>query len=617
MCAMVNTRTGTSVRTRKRSAAAALPWGKLVPVILAAAALALWGATLGQIDYSQITDLGLVSVLPWGAYAALVLLSLSFFIVQAQPAYSERLAVLQVVLLVLMLYGIPSLTQEVARFGASWKHVGVIDMIQRTGNVDPALDAYNNWPGFFILGALMTKAAGLSSAIPLLGWAPVAINLLYLLPVRLLMLAATPDRRLVWLGVWFFYLANWVGQDYFSPQAFGYLLALVILGILLTWFTRAEPPGWLGLLRRGPAWVRRLLDRLLPLWEGAEPLTQPSQPHQRVWLLGVVLLSFLILVASHQLTPFSLLAGVAILFIFDRISLRGLPLLLAIILGAWLTYMTVAYLRGHLSGMLSFFGQLDVTVGANLTNRLNGSPDHMLVTRLRLVMTLFLWALAFLGGLRRARHGRLDLNHALLALAPFPLLAMQNYGGELLMRIYLYALPFMAFFAAALFFPRLKERPSWRAISLAFFSSLVLLGLFLVVRYGNERADHFTSQELAAMEFTYERAEPGAVLAASTSNLPTRYRGYEIYRTMYLEKLVLAQDVPGIIEALDTRAAPEAYLVLTRSQQAYLEMFYNLPESAWQALQDALMASGRFQRIYSNPEASVYLLLPAYSGVGQ
>lgn len=119
------------------------------------------------------------------------------------------------------------------------------------------------------------------------------------------------------------------------------------------------------------------------------------------------------------------------------------------------------------------------------------------------------------------------------------------------------------------------------------------------------------------MEFTYERAEPGALLAASTSNLPTRYRGYEIYRTMYLEKLVLAQDVPGIIEALDARAAPEAYLVLTRSQQAYLEMFYNLPESAWQALQDALLASGRFQRIYSNPEASVYLLLPAHSGAGQ
>ena len=46
-------------------------------------------------------------------------------------------------------------------------------------------------------------------------------------------------------------------------------------------------------------------------------------------------------------------------------------------------------------------------------------------------------------------------------------------------------------------------------------------------------------------------------------------------------------------------------------------MFYNLPESAWQALQDALLASGRFQRMYANPEASVYLLLPAHSGAGQ
>jgi hypothetical protein len=614
---MISAETGMRFRTRMRSAAAALPWAKLVPVTLAAGALVVWSASIGQIDYSQLNDLGLVSVLPWGVYAALVLLSVSFFVALAAPAHSERLAALLVVVLVLMLYGIPSLTQEIARFGASWKHVGVIDMILRTGNVDPTLDAYNNWPGFFSLGALITKTAGLSSAIPLLGWAPVAFNLLYLLPVRMLMLAATPDRRLVWLGIWFFYLANWVGQDYFSPQAFGYFLALVILGVLLTWFTRSGAPGWLGLLRRGPAWVGHLLDKLQPLWEGAEPVSVPSQPLQRIGLLAVVLLSFLVLVASHQLTPFSLLAEVAVLFIFDRLSLRGLPLLLAVVLSAWLTYMTVAYLSGHLSGMLSLFGQLDVTVGANLTDRLNGSPEHILVTRLRLLMTLFLWGLAFLGGLRRARHGRLDLNHALLALAPFPLIAMQNYGGELLMRIYLYALPFMVFFAAALFFPRPQSRPTWRSVMSAFLVSLGLLGLFLFVRYGNERADHFTPQELAAMDFTYDRAEPGAVLAASTSNLPSRYRGYEIYHYLFLEKLVLDQDIPGLIQALESRAAPEAYLILTRSQQAYLEMFYNLPEAAWQQLQDGLLASGRFQRLYASPEASVYLLLPPRSEEGQ
>jgi hypothetical protein len=81
--------------------------------------------------------------------------------------------------------------------------------------------------------------------------------------------------------------------------------------------------------------------------------------------------------------------------------------------------------------------------------------------------------------------------------------------------------------------------------------------------------------------------------------------------------LVLDQDIPGLIQALESRAAPEAYLILTRSQQAYLEMFFNLPETAWQQLQDELLASGRFQRLYASPEASVYLLLPLQSEEGQ
>jgi hypothetical protein len=45
----------------------------------------------------------------------------------------------------------------------------------------------------------------------------------------------TRDRRLVWLSCWIFYIANWVGQDYFSPQAFAYLQYLLLLGIVLRW----------------------------------------------------------------------------------------------------------------------------------------------------------------------------------------------------------------------------------------------------------------------------------------------------------------------------------------------------------------------------------------------
>ena len=234
-----------------------------------------------------------------------------------------------------------------------------------------------------------------------------------------------------------------------------------------------------------------------------------------------------------------------------------MPLLLAVMLGAWLTYMTVAYLSGHLSGMLSFFGQLDVTVGANLTDRLNGSPDHMLVTRLRLLMTLFLWGLAFLGGLRRARHGRLDLNHALLALAPFPLIAMQNYGGELLMRIYLYALPFMAFFAAALFFPRPQERPSWRA-SLACFPGKPGNAGLVPCSYAMATSARIISPLRSWRRWSSPTIGQslGRCWQLPPATCPPATGGMRSIAPCYLEKLVLEQDVPGMIEALECPGCP-------------------------------------------------------------
>ena len=41
--------------------------------------------------------------------------------------------------------------------------------------------------------------------------------------------ALTDDRRLVWLAVWVYTCANWVGQDYFSPQAFSYFMYLTLI----------------------------------------------------------------------------------------------------------------------------------------------------------------------------------------------------------------------------------------------------------------------------------------------------------------------------------------------------------------------------------------------------
>src|SRR5215469_4462074 len=112
----------------------------------------------------------------------------------------------------------------------------------RTGTVAPDLDAYFNWPGFFALAAFVTQVAGYHTILSYAAWAPVFFNLIYLGPLYIIFTTATTDKRLVWLALWFFYLTNWIGQDYFSPQGFNFFLYLVIIAILLKYFKVSSLP---------------------------------------------------------------------------------------------------------------------------------------------------------------------------------------------------------------------------------------------------------------------------------------------------------------------------------------------------------------------------------------
>src|SRR5439155_3107146 len=180
-------------------------------------------------------------------------------------------------------------------------------------------------------------------------------------------------------------------------------------------------------------------------------------------------------------------------------------------IGAWISFMTTAYLVGHLNALTGHVGSVEQNVSANVGNRLGGSRGHFLVVATRLGMTGMLWSLATVGAVRGLRRGSIALAAVLLALAPFPLILLQGYGGEMLMRVYLFALPFMCFLAAASILPR--SGSVFRTAALALASVALAVGC-LVTRYGNERMDMVTPAELHAAERLYGLAPPGSVLFA-------------------------------------------------------------------------------------------------------
>ncbi len=607
-----------AVRTTRLGRAVQI--GELGPIVLVLSAVGLWLGSLGRVDLDQMTDVGLISVLPAPMFVALMVLTTGYVLALRERPLRIPILLLHIAALIFMLYGVAALLEDVPRFQGGWKHAGVIDYIIRTGDVDPRIDAYFNWPGFFILGAFVTEVSGFQSPMSLVGWAPVAFNLLYFGPLWMIFSSMTNDRRLKWLALWFFYATNWIGQDYFSPQALNYFFYLVIIGSLLRWF-RSPTSMRLQLFKGRLTFAPR--DHIpLKIYQWLAPADAPVTPTsrgQQIALLLILATIFAVVVSSHQLSPFATLAGVSALVVFNRCWPRWLPIPMGVMIALWLRFMASDYMAGHGEQVTGQVGSVGTAVGANVTARFEGSAGHVFVVYIRIGLTLALWGAAFLGALRRLWHGHRDLTLALLGAAPFPLAVAQPYGGEMLLRVYLFSLPFVAFFVAALFYTASNVgRSRWTTMATGLATAVWLVG-FLFIRHGNERMDRYTSEEVAATRHLYSIAQPGSVLIAGTPNTPWKDRDYERYRYRSLtnelawDPATVASPVEATAAAMNNSDSPATYLIITESQIANDDLFAELPIPL-RELKPALLQSSKFRVIYSNEDATIFVLADGTNG---
>ena len=579
------------------------------PYLLLAAVWGLWGVGLSNLAIDRMNDLGLISVLPWQVLLAVALLTIGAVVLLRAERPDALAMTMYVFTLVFLLYAIPAFVEQVAHFSVNWIHEGFIEYIQRTGAVAPQLEARFDWPGFFILAAFLAQAAGIGNMVDYANWAPVYFNLLYLLALAVVFRSLTRDPRLVWAGLWLFALGNWIGQDYFSPQALAYFLDLAILGIVLTWFRVAQPhseriAAWLRTHgRRGGRWAGRVYDFVTP---DDEP-PRPAHGAQLAALLVLLVAIFAFIAYSHQLTPFFLSAALLGLVVFNRVSARSLPVIFGVMTVAWVSYMTVPFLQGHVASLLSEVGKLGDTLGTNVVQRIQGSPDHQLIVTIRLAFTLTVWAAAALGALVRFRDGRRDVSLIVLAVAPAPLVGLQAYGGELVLRLYLFTLPMAAFFVAGLVYGRPRPSLSRFRQGFAIVAAMVLIVMFFTTRYGNERADLMTSAEVQAVERLYAMAPKGSLLVAASDNLPWKFQDFESYTYLSSSDGSYVGQVGTIATVMDDRHYPAAFLILTRSQGNYAEVFSGLAPGAWSSFVADVRASPLFTEVYRNVDADIFV----------
>ena len=595
-------------------------------------AIAVWAGTLPAADVRRMTDLGLVSVLSIGYFVAMGVLTASFCIAVRSRDRHWALLGAHVVVLIVMLHGTPAILYDTLRYSWAWKHVGVVDYIVRHGSVNPnigELAAYQNWPGFFALVALIVKVGGFGSALAFASWAPLFNNLLFAAAAMLIFQSLSTDRRLSWLAVWIFCATNWVGQDYFSPQAMSYFLYLIVLGIALRWLRPSPelPYGVRSSHTRAPRsqrklpvvrrWVRsdRLARRLRRVIARALAEGTDTVVSRRRELVAILITIAAAIVASHQLTPFMLILSLAALVAFQLCVARGLPLLIALLTSTWVIYMSVGFLKGNLYWIVASIGSLNIG-GSTLTNLARASHDQVIVAETARGLTLLVGALAVAGLLRRMRHHRTDLAAVLLVCAPALMVWGNAYGGEVLFRIYFFALPFLAFLVAGLVFPSARASGSRRVAAAMMALCALLLAGMLVAYYGKERMNYFSHDEVRAADYLYTHAPAGSMLISGTGNYPWAFRNYELYKYLAigdqgvsLRRRVIADPVSELTQLMGVGAGGRGYLIITRGQRADVEMNGVLPAGSLDRIERAVERSPSVREVYRGRDAQVFVLV--------
>jgi hypothetical protein len=294
--------------------------------------------------------------------------------------------------------------------------------------------------------------------------------------------------------------------------------------------------------------------------------------------------------------------------------------------------MAQPYLAGHLAPILGDIGQLSGAIHANATSRLTtGDPDHILVCQIRTIMTCIIWVFALAGSVLRLRRRYPDTSYVLLAIVPFPIVLVQSYGGEMLMRIYLFTLPMMAFFAAALFYTPLTKaniaippklglpamehastrRPGLVTTLFIGMVSVALLAGFLFTRYGNERVDYVTNAELTGVRHLYSIAPKGSLFLAGWNETSWQFQDIERYSYYVLSDddglahALTTHNIDPVVQLIDSSKVPAAYVILSRSQEALVERD-GLPPDTLNQFEHALLTSRQFVLVYHNRDAQIY-----------
>ena len=559
--------------------------------LLTIAGALITGASLAAADPGDIDGYGLLSALPQWYFVGLAMLLLALFGQLRTGGHRGHVAaVVNLGLLIVALHGAPGFVESAPRFPVAWLHAGFADHIAYEGELYPQLDARFSWAGFFSGVAFVERVADTDDVFWLLRFAPVVVNAVAALAVFALARAVGTSTGRSIAAATIFVFANWIGQDYFAPQAVGFVLVTTVLATVLTYFGDA-PDGngrvarWVGVPQQAPLALTKRSGTLL---------------------YAACLFVCTAVVASHQLSPPMLVAMLAALALLGRIRTKMLGAIVGLGFVLWLSHAAETYWVGHLNDLLNQFGDVGSVINSNVSERARpGSPARELVVRCRLLLVFTIWLAGVCAIVEQRRRRALDPALAAMFFSPFVVLGMQSYGGEVLMRVALFTLPAASILIARVQMPvRLASRarlPAALAVIPVIALSIVA-PLFVLARFGNESYEQVTPNDRAVVDDMYDLVPDGSrvyVVNRSTLMYADRLREVQ-FRDLSSDPVTADQMLA------DAERDGDVFVLVTEGQEGYRHEVQGA-EPGWLAsFASQLMATGSY-RVVSQRGPSVLL----------
>lgn len=487
--------------------------------------------------------------------------------------------------------------------GWAYKHLGVVDLIVQQQPLQDPRDLFQQWPGFFAVAAQVQVLSGADPlsyanfAQPLFaGMAAVGLGAAV---HRLFGGALTPI-----VATLLFLCTMWAGQFYYSPQTMSFALVMLCLAHVVT-LMRSLPQdrlrtGWLG---RSCSWALRDL-----------PAPQPLDRAARGVLVATVVATYLLVVVSHQITPYLLVLQLAPAALsgwlvgrwrWGYVVLATLPVL-------WL------FLHRAVLGTNTALNGFSFANAQSLVTGPSSDAQELAATAARVVAAFVLGG-GVLAALTYVRRFGTVLLPVMLAVMPAFVLLGGNYGGEAPYRVWLFASPWFC----ALIAKRVCHLARLRATVVVVVGALSV-GTFLAsaqaASFGMYPFLAVSDDEVAASRWLSEETPPGSTIVHLTRTFPGRISsGYSRRNPLHTindpalidypqfdDDRLLSRPMAELQAEVVAEFGDDLYLVLARSMEEETRYYGVLPEGAVLDLADALVASPYWTVAYANREVWVF-----------